>query len=413
MADGPSRDLSTDEVSYRAGADAVRAELHALRVALGAEWAVLWGPLPLTARSPFTCVLLEDRDPSVNSAVGLAVPVSGNAWAEAVLAEGAQLAPHVATDPRLVLHGKLLVRNRVHAMVSASWPREGSPGTIDAVVDVYSTRDFSTERDPLIEARACASRVAALLRALPPRTPTPSNGISPRAPKGDPITSAALHDLKSALSAQALLVAGFEKELRGAAEGDRLDWQRLGSMLESLSVLRESVMHANELARLMTLGTLAPGSRIAIDLPGLVKLCLAALPLDLRERFDVVLDPSCPSGGTVREAPALMRAIVSLLQNAALAIQRKSGARARVTLRSDDERAYVDVEDQGEGVPAEVLEHLFEPGVTTRERPSGHGYGLFTARQALESVGGSLTLYNVPAHGARFTVQLPGSIAGV
>lgn len=400
--------LPADEPFWHDAAGVLRAELRAAREALGAEWAVLWGPLPLSPKSPFTCVLIEDRDESASSAVGLAVPVAGNRWAEATFAGAGALATDAPSDPRLGLHAPVLSRNKVQQAVSGACLRDG---VAEAVVELYTKRAFTAGVDALEVARGAAHRIAEALRQLPKRTPP--GGVSRGAPKGDPITAAALHDLKSALSAQSLLVAGFEKELKGAAQGDRLDWQRLGSMLESLAVLRESVMHANELARLMTLGTLAPGSRIAIDLPGLVRLCLAAIPLDLRERFEVVLDPSFPAGSTVREAPALMRAVVSLLQNAALAIQRKPGAHARVLLRSDEEFGYIDVEDEGAGVPSEVLEHLFEPGVTTRDRPDGHGYGLFTAQQAVESIGGTLTLYSVPARGARFTVQLPGALVGV
>ena len=46
------------------------------------------------------------------------------------------------------------------------------------------------------------------------------------------------------------------------------------------------------------------------------------------------------------------------------------------------------------------------PGTTTRTRAEGHGYGLYSTRRTIESLGGTLALYSVPGRGARFTIRL-------
>lgn len=383
----------------------IQRELRALREAFDADWAVVWGPIPFDARAPFVTVLFEDRAPDRSSTLGVAVPIVGNPWAESVLAEGGAVAPDTALDPRLHLHRTVLERSQIVAIASGAFQRERE---VWGVVEVYGQRPLRLPADPIAPLQDAARRIAGFVEQLPRRAAQVT-----ALPATDAMTAAALHDLKNALAAQSLLIAGFDRELRAIAANPARDGARMASLLDSLGVLRESVMHANDLARLMTMGTLAPGTRVAIDVAGLVRLALAAIPLDLRERFEVLVDPALVGGGVVREAPALLRALVNLVQNAALAIQRVREARATVVVRSEGGDVLIEVEDEGRGVAPEVLERLFEPGVTTRDAPEGHGFGLFSARATVEAMGGSLTLYSVPRHLARFTIRLPHERVGL
>lgn len=63
------------------------------------------------------------------------------------------------------------------------------------------------------------------------------------------------------------------------------------------------------------------------------------------------------------------------------------------------------VGDQGEGIPAELLDRIFEPFVTGKAR--GIGLGLAISRRLVEEHGGSLTAANRSGRGAEFTVRLP------
>ena len=69
----------------------------------------------------------------------------------------------------------------------------------------------------------------------------------------------------------------------------------------------------------------------------------------------------------------------------------------------------ITVLDNGPGVPAELRERLFAPGVSSR--PDGLGLGLAVARDILEQHGGRICL--VPTRrGAGFQISLPALAAG-
>jgi len=67
--------------------------------------------------------------------------------------------------------------------------------------------------------------------------------------------------------------------------------------------------------------------------------------------------------------------------------------------------AVLTVEDEGDGVPAEVLPRLFEPFFTTKAE--GTGLGLAISQRIAAALGGTLHAENRPGGGARFTLSLP------
>jgi len=69
------------------------------------------------------------------------------------------------------------------------------------------------------------------------------------------------------------------------------------------------------------------------------------------------------------------------------------------------ELVQVDFKDEGRGVPAELLERLYEPGFTTTA--GSPGLGLAVCRKVVEEHGGEMRVVSKPQHGATFTVFLP------
>jgi diguanylate cyclase (GGDEF)-like protein len=110
----------------------------------------------------------------------------------------------------------------------------------------------------------------------------------------------------------------------------------------------------------------------------------------------------------------LTRVLVNLLTNA----YRYGGTSIMVTGRRLGERVLIEVEDDGDGVPAHLVPDLFAPfsrganRVDGRSEPSGNGLGLAIAQQALRSIGGDLHHTGVEPRGARFTITLPAVTAG-
>ncbi|MBZ0157349.1 MAG: histidine kinase [Alphaproteobacteria bacterium] len=67
----------------------------------------------------------------------------------------------------------------------------------------------------------------------------------------------------------------------------------------------------------------------------------------------------------------------------------------------------VSVEDNGQGMPAEIQGRIFEPFFTTKEVGKGTGMGLAVAYDVVTSWGGTIEVKSEPGKGSRFTITLP------
>jgi two-component system NtrC family sensor kinase len=75
--------------------------------------------------------------------------------------------------------------------------------------------------------------------------------------------------------------------------------------------------------------------------------------------------------------------------------------------RSDDGTMRVVIEDDGMGIPDEVLAHIYEPFVTTKEGSGGVGLGLAISRGIVDRHGGRIEVDSQVGRGTRFTIMLP------
>jgi len=113
----------------------------------------------------------------------------------------------------------------------------------------------------------------------------------------------------------------------------------------------------------------------------------------------------------VQADPVAVEQIVhNLLTNALQALDEVRGARELVIdAEADAHEASLLVRDNGPGIPADALPHVFEPFYTTR--PAGLGLGLSLCETLAAGMGGRLSAANRPARGAEFRLTLPRAAA--
>jgi len=116
-----------------------------------------------------------------------------------------------------------------------------------------------------------------------------------------------------------------------------------------------------------------------------------------------------PNAGEVDSSPAeIQQIILNLVNNAIDAIEHDNGL---VQLRSVRETSFVriDVEDNGQGIPEDILPRIFEPFFTTKAAGKGTGLGLSICRDLLSKMGGSISVDSTPGQRCVFHVRLPAS----
>jgi len=124
--------------------------------------------------------------------------------------------------------------------------------------------------------------------------------------------------------------------------------------------------------------------------------------------------PERPVALTLQEGPPIMvqadpgrlrQCIENVIANALQKSPAKAPVSVFVTSRVRDAR--VDVQDEGPGIPEDILPHVFERFVSGSRQQGGLGLGLYLAKRIAAIHGGDLTVESAAGKGARFTLSLP------
>ncbi len=108
---------------------------------------------------------------------------------------------------------------------------------------------------------------------------------------------------------------------------------------------------------------------------------------------------------TIADPQQLKQVLLNLFLNAGDAMPQ--GGEITVSTRHDPQlqALVIEVQDTGKGIPAELLDKIFQPFFTTKVK--GTGLGLAVSKRLVEDNGGSIQVANNPAGGAVFTISLP------
>jgi len=125
------------------------------------------------------------------------------------------------------------------------------------------------------------------------------------------------------------------------------------------------------------------------------------------ERKRVVLEQAGCETAVEADADKLKQILINMVDNAIKFSREDSTVRLRA--KASQEGLRLLVEDEGAGVAAEDVPHLFERFFRGRaaDGTTGSGLGLAIARNLARLHGGDITLQSAPQRGSTFTLSLP------
>ena len=186
---------------------------------------------------------------------------------------------------------------------------------------------------------------------------------------------------------------------------DRLRREAPDSLAEPVEVLAVESRRLEEMARSFAqFGRLPEGPASEVDLAEMARYTArATVPAEVE--LEVNVEDGVPM---VRgHHDALSRALSNVLINAVEAVGPGGRVAIDVARARDDgrEAVQVRVRDSGRGVPADTLERIWDPYVTTK--PGGTGLGLAIARQTVLAHSGSVHAESTPGAGTEIRFVLP------
>jgi signal transduction histidine kinase len=220
---------------------------------------------------------------------------------------------------------------------------------------------------------------------------------------------------RQALAAVGEFAASLSHEVRNALTSIRLDLQVSGEQLpderavtepharalKEIGRLNETVTGALELARSGRL------KQVPVNLWAPLMAAVHAAGPEFAER-NARLDAPGPGAPIMvaGDAAALEQLFLNILLNAAQALDVRGAAALEV--ESANGQVSVTIRDDGQGIPAEALDRVFEAFYSTRE--GGTGLGLPIARRIAQAHGGQLRVRTAVGAGTEVEITLPLSM---
>jgi len=231
------------------------------------------------------------------------------------------------------------------------------------------------------------------------RTPLTSLRSVGEVALGRPQSPEAYRDVIGSMLEEAERLARLVDTLLVLTRGDS---QRLEIHHEELDL----VLCAREIVALLEVLAEERGQAIAVEGEEDVH-AIAILAEERKQRIAVSGEPVLAAV----DRDILRLSIVNLLDNAIK--HGPEGGVIEVSVRSDPEAVVLDVHDQGQGVPAEHRDHIFDRFYRVDKARSratgGSGLGLSIARWAALAHGGTLVLVDDGRTGATFRIRIPRS----
>ena len=100
----------------------------------------------------------------------------------------------------------------------------------------------------------------------------------------------------------------------------------------------------------------------------------------------------------------LTEAIINLLKNAEQSIPEGRQGVIRITVRKKEGKVEIRIRDNGQGIPENLREKIFQPNFTTKS--SGMGLGLAICKRIIESMGGEIGFVSEVGVGTEFFIIL-------
>jgi len=217
------------------------------------------------------------------------------------------------------------------------------------------------------------------------------------------------HEVNNPLSG----ILTYAKLLRKWVESGQAGHDKREEAMQCLELIATESRRCGDLIKnLLSLSRTAPMNVQSTDLHAVVDRCLmlvrhqldlGGIELQLNIAKDLPRVPCDPA--------QIEQVLIALIMNAIDAMPRGGNLWLDARLSDDESEIEIQVRDDGAGIAPDILPHIFEPFLTTKESGHGVGLGLAISRGIVERHNGRIEVKSELGRGTTFNISLPTQAA--
>ena len=205
------------------------------------------------------------------------------------------------------------------------------------------------------------------------------------------------HALGTPLSTMAVLLTELDKQ-----DGEQL---RSDETKEDISILKQQVTRCKDSLTQLTryYNKEHPEQEERVALPHFVS-DIRDYITNIHPSAAITFNVEVDDDTEVDSNPSLKHAVINIIENGIKAARTRVDVNFKV-VSEDYPRVEIAVNDDGPGIPSEVMENMGEPFISVRKESMG--LGIFLANAAIQRIGGSIEMFNLKTGGALTLIKLP------
>lgn len=188
-------------------------------------------------------------------------------------------------------------------------------------------------------------------------------------------------------------------------------------LIKDLNIIKESAIMGREITRNLVFFAKDQEPKLTLfDLNNKIKVILSTFSEDLK---NIIVNKSFQNEteNILADSIMIQNTIVNLLRNSLDAVGLTPKPRITIRTGRDAENIFMEIEDNGCGIPPEYVKSVFDPAFTLKgsadkigayeNRIKGSGYGLANVKRTMIKHMGNITANSTPEKKTVFRIELP------
>jgi signal transduction histidine kinase len=183
-----------------------------------------------------------------------------------------------------------------------------------------------------------------------------------------------------------------------------IDYQVVSKTLSGLSTIEETGKGLLDFVdKYRSLTSLPKPNLSKFTVDSLFRKCKILMESNIPENIKITASVIPEDISILADYAQVEQILINLIKNSSETINGKTNGTIHLKAFYADDDVLIQVEDNGAGIPGDIIEDIFVPFYTTKE--NGSGIGLSLSKQIMKNHDGTISVNSSPGKGSTFTLK--------